>query len=155
MPKLDKLFWVCALLPVVLDRITKYFVMFGVWQSQTITSFFNLYLTHNPGIAWGMGSDLQRVGCFSWLNLLVVCVLVYFIWYMRGIAHDRNMLNSCMLIVSGGISNLIDRVWLGSVIDFIQLHYAGWYFPVFNVADISITLGAIFLTYFVLVDNRS
>jgi len=49
------------------------------------------------------------------------------------------------LILAGAVGNLIDRAWLGQVIDFIQVYYDRWYFPVFNVADISINIGAALL----------
>jgi signal peptidase II len=73
---------------------------------------------------------------------------------MKSIVHHFGMTIACLLILAGGISNFCDRLWYGSVIDFIQLHLSDWYFPVFNVADISITLGAIALTYFVLLSDE-
>lgn len=124
----------------------------NVWHTQTINDFFNLYLTHNHGIAWGIGSQWYT-DTFYLLTGLIAFVLIYFIWYMKSITHHRQMFAACLLIISGGISNFFDRLWYGSVIDFIQLHIADWYFPVFNVADISITIGAIFLVYFVLLDD--
>ena len=154
--KFDKLlFSVSFFIPILLDRITKYCMISGIWQSKQINQFFNLYLTHNRGVAWGIGGHIHQAAHFSWVHLLVACVLIYFIWYMRFIAHNRNMLIACLLVLAGGISNFFDRLWYGSVIDFIQLHVGEWYFAVFNVADISITLGAVLLTYFVLTDDAS
>lgn len=139
-------------MPLILDRITKYCIISGFWQSQTINSFFNIYLTHNHGIAWGIGSQLQTHAFFE-INVLVGIVLVYFMWYMKSIIHHGNLFSACLLIIAGGISNFFDRLWYGSVIDFIQLHLNNWYFPVFNIADISITLGTVLLIYFALFDE--
>lgn len=153
--KFDKIiFLICFCIPIVLDRITKYCMISGIWQSQEINQFFNLYLTHNHGVAWGVGGHFNQ-SVFPWIHVLVACVLIYFVWYMRFIAHNRNMLIACLLVLAGGISNFFDRLWYGSVIDFIQLHLGEWYFAVFNVADISITFGAVLLTYFVLTDDAS
>jgi signal peptidase II len=153
--KFDKIFFASFTIPFILDRVTKYFMISDFWQSKTINSFFNLYLTHNYGIAWGVGSKLHSCDYSAWLNVLVASVLIYFLWYMQSIMHDRRTFSACLLIFAGGISNFFDRLWYGSVIDFIQLHYHNWYFPVFNVADISITGGAILLIYFILFDDQN
>ncbi|MCX5924363.1 MAG: signal peptidase II [Candidatus Dependentiae bacterium] len=148
------LFLLCFALPLFLDRITKYLIVNEIWETQTITSFFNLYFTYNRGIAWGIGSGLDQQ--YAMLTTFVVAaVLFYFAWYMRLVADNHKMLGSCLLILSGGLSNFFDRLWFGGVVDFIQLHYAGWYFPVFNIADVSITVGAMFLSYFFLSDDKS
>lgn len=151
--KFDKVYYfVSFIVPIIADRITKYLMLAHVWQSHEVNRFFNLYLTYNHGIAWGLGSQLHQ-SQFSWLTLLVALVLIYFLWYMRFIAHNRNMMIACLLVLAGGFSNFFDRLWYGSVVDFIQLHVADWYFPVFNVADVSISLGAVLLIYFVMLDD--
>jgi signal peptidase II len=152
--KFDKIAFVCFILPFLADRLSKYFIITGLVRSQAIFPFLNIYQTHNHGIAWGLGSQLNSPE-FCWLNIIIAGVLIYFIWYIKSVAHHSNMIRACMLIISGGISNFCDRIWYGSVIDFIQLHYNDWYFAVFNVADISITIGATFLIYLVLFDEQS
>jgi len=147
-----KLFSLCFVVPFLLDRMTKYLIVSEVWQSQAITSFFNIYFTYNQGIAWSIGSGLD--GEYVTLVMLVIAaILVYFAWYMYLVASDRKMLGSCLLILSGGVSNFLDRMWFGGVVDFIQLHLGSWYFPVFNVADVAITIGALCLSYFFLCDD--
>lgn len=129
-----------------LDRLTKYWIITGFIKPQVVCSFFNIYVTFNRGIAWGIGSDLH-----DWytkiLYLFIACLLLYFIYYLKNILHNKILSIACMFILSGGISNFIDRIWYGAVIDFIQLHLHEWYFPVFNVADISISFGAALLLY--------
>lgn len=154
MHKFDKLFACCFALPLIADRLTKYFVISKLWETKIVTSFFNLYLTRNQGIAWGIGNQLDHVHT-SWLTPLIAFVLIYFIWYMHTVAQSKKMITACLLIISGGVSNFFDRLWYGGVIDFIQLHYNDWYFPVFNVADVSISLGAILLIYFALLEEQT
>lgn|SRR3990167_4614970 len=151
--KFDKKLFFYFTIPLLTDRLTKYFVLYDWWPSQTINAVFNICLIHNQGIAWGLGSQLHADQSY-WLNLLIAAILIYFAWYIKTIADDAKMLFACSLIFSGGVSNFFDRLWYGTVIDFIQLHIADWYFPVFNVADISITIGAMLLTYFVLFDDK-
>ncbi len=150
--KFDKIAFAFLVISFILDRITKFFVTSELCQLQTINQFFNIYVTHNHGIAWGIASNLESSE-FNWIVLITALVLVYFAWYIKSIAHDINMLRACMLILAGGMSNFCDRLLHGSVIDFIQLHIGEWYFPVFNVADISITFGTIMLIYFALFDE--
>lgn len=133
-------------IPFVLDRWTKYLVLIDVIRTTIVTNFFNVYVTFNRGIAWSIGSDLQDMHRFM-LNFFIACVLIYFISYMRHVLHNAYLTIACMLILAGGVSNFIDRLWYGSVIDFLQFHCLDWFFPVFNIADVSITFGAILLLY--------
>lgn len=139
-------YWLIFLISFFLDRITKYWVITGFMQPQVVYDYFNIYITFNRGIAWGIGSDLH-----AWytniLYAFIGCLLIYFIYYLKNILHNTVLSIACVLILAGGLSNFIDRVWYGAVIDFIQLHWNEWYFPVFNIADVSITFGALFLLY--------
>jgi signal peptidase II len=116
--------------------------MSKIIETQFVTDFFNIFVTFNRGIAWGIGSDLHDMHTLM-LYTFIAGVLIYFIYYLKDVLHSKMLTTACMFILSGGISNFIDRIWYGSVIDFIQLHWNDWYFPVFNVADVSITIGAI------------
>ncbi len=148
------LFLLCFVVPLLIDRLTKYFIVHGIWKSHSVTSVLNIYFTYNRGIAWGIGSNLDHE--YVMLTTVVVAsVLFYFAWYLRLVADDHKMLGSCLLILSGGVSNFFDRIWFGGVIDFIQFHWANWFFPVFNIADVCITVGALLLSYFFLCDYTS
>lgn len=132
------------LISFMLDRWTKYLVLQGVLESCMINNWLNVCVAYNRGIAWGIGSDSFFNNGFV-LPVIIFCVLAYFTWYMYQCIHDTMLITACALILSGGVSNLCDRISYGRVIDFIQLHYGDWYFPVFNVADVSITVGALLL----------
>lgn len=146
--------WVlCFFVPLLLDRVTKYLIVSGVVSSQVVCSIFNIYVTTNHGVAWSLGSDLSE----PWACVLKTCiamVLGYFAWYMRAVADNRVLAVASLLVLSGGISNFFDRLWYGSVIDFLQFHYQNYYFPTFNVADVGITLGAALLLYGTCTDTQ-
>lgn len=139
--------------PLVLDRVTKHLVLTGILETRSICPIFNMYFTTNHGIAWGIGNDFGQ----PWGSLLkfgVIILLGYFAWYMRSVADNPILMRASLLILSGGISNLIDRFWYGSVVDFLQFHYQNYYFPTFNVADVGITLGAALLLYGTYIDTQ-
>jgi signal peptidase II len=74
-----------------------------------------------------------------------VVLLVY--WLSKLKPSQRLLALALALVLGGAFGNLIDRLWLGHVIDFIQLYYAGFYWPAFNVADSAITVGAVLLIW--------
>ena len=67
------------------------------------------------------------------------------IWLTRLKPEEKRLALALALVLGGAIGNLIDRTWLGHVIDFIQLYYQNWYWPTFNIADSAITVGAVLL----------
>ena len=107
--------------------------------------FFNLTLMYNPGAAFSFLSDAggwQR-WFFSALAVLVSAFILAWLWRAQ---HQGRMLPaSLVLILSGAVGNLIDRLAHGHVIDFIQLYAGRFYWPAFNVADSAITCGAVLL----------
>lgn len=146
--------WPWFIIPFLVDRYTKYLVLIDWIRSTTICDFMNIYVTYNRGISWGIGSDLDD-GHRLLLNLFIAGVLLYFIYSMRTMVHNIYLSIAGMLILAGGISNFIDRVWYGNVIDFLQFHINDWYFPVFNIADVSITVGAILMLYVIIFTPES
>ncbi len=108
----------------------------------------------NPGIAFG---QLQEGGAFGrWFFVVLagaaaVAVLFYF---LRTPRNDDRVLGACALLLAGILGNLTDRVRLGFVIDFILLHAGQYHWPTFNVADASITLGALLLAYDLIFSSR-
>jgi signal peptidase II len=62
-------------------------------------------------------------------------------------AHQWQLALALSLVLGGAVGNLIDRLWLGHVVDFIQVYYGDWYFPAFNIADSAITVGAVLLIW--------
>ena len=108
-----------------------------------ILPFLQFTLVLNKGAAFGLLADAGRWPYYFLTGLSIAVSIALVIWLWR--AHPRNALLSwgLALVLGGALGNLIDRVSQAYVIDFILLHYKGWYFPTFNIADSAITLGAV------------
>ena len=129
-----------VLLVVVIDRLTKLFFsgFLGLNESiAVIQKFLYFTLVHNTGIAFGFFKDCGAV--FIIIPVILTGLLIYNIYYYRHSPNlSRTYIVAFSLILGGAIGNLIDRIMLGYVIDFIDFRV--W--PVFNVADSAITIGA-------------
>lgn len=133
-----------SILVVVLDQTTKYLAetLLIVHQPVPVLSWFNLMLTYNTGAAFSFLADASGWQRWFFLGLGSVASLGLVIWLMRLKSEEKGLTIALALILGGAVGNLIDRAWLGHVIDFIQLYYDHWYWPAFNIADSAITLGA-------------
>jgi signal peptidase II len=126
-----------------LDQLTKWLIQqalaFG--HSLRVLPFFNLVLVYNPGAAFSFLSSApgwQRE-LFVGIALAASALIVYL---LRKHAHDRVFCFALSLILGGAIGNLVDRLLLGAVVDFLDLHAFDYHWPAFNLADSGITLGA-------------
>ncbi|MDG4554296.1 MAG: signal peptidase II [Candidatus Competibacter sp.] len=132
---------------IVLDQVTKLLAetLLTFHQPVPVLPSFNLLLTYNTGAAFSFlaGAGGWQRWFFLGLGLLVSIGLI--VWLRRLQPAEKRLATALALILGGAIGNLIDRAWLGQVIDFIQLYYQRWYWPAFNVADSAITVGAVLL----------
>lgn len=113
-----------------------------------IDGFFSLTYVRNTGAAFGFGAgahDSIRKFLFLLIPVIVCFYLVYLIWVTRKGALLLSLAYS--LILAGAIGNLIDRFWLGYVVDFFHFYFRDYHYPAFNVADSCITIGAAFLIF--------
>ncbi len=104
-------------------------------------SWFNFKMALNKGAAWGLFRDLPedyRVLFFVVISAVAVTVILLF---YRKIEGQRLVGSALVLILGGAIGNLIDRVRLGWVVDFIDWHYGDSHWPTFNIADVAISVG--------------
>ena len=136
-----------AVLLMGADQITKSLILnhYQLGDSTFITSFFNIVRAHNTGAAFSFLADAG--GWQRWLFTGIgVAATIFIVWQLR--AHPGQRLFSFALssILGGAVGNVVDRLMHGYVVDFLQFHYAGWYFPSFNLADSAITVGAACLT---------
>ncbi len=132
-----------AVVILIADQITKTLILnhYQLGDSTFITSFFNIVRAHNTGAAFSFLSDAG--GWQRWLFTGIgVAATIFIVWQLR--AHPGQKLFSFALssILGGAVGNVVDRLMHGYVVDFLQFHYAGWYFPSFNLADSAITVGA-------------
>ena len=136
----------------VLDQFTKQMIVrsldqceFGFCDSIELLSFLKLILLYNDGAAFSILSDAggwQR-WFLSIVSFAVSCFI--FFWILRLKPSERLLGFALAIILGGAIGNLIDRVLLGHVVDFILLYYSDFFFPTFNIADTAISVGAILL----------
>lgn len=126
---------------VALDQWIKYLVesRLEMHAPVELLPFLSLFRTHNTGIAFSMFSDLGSVG----LIVITLAVIGFVGWIAaRSELHQRLARFSFALIIGGALGNLIDRVWLGYVVDYILFHLPNWSFAIFNLADVFISVGA-------------
>ena len=138
--------WV-AVVVFVLDQLTKLATTEFLLRHGEIplTPFLNLVLVHNTGAAFGF---LSSAG--GWQNIFFIIVAVaasvFILWMISRLDNkDRLLVVALMLVLGGALGNLTDRLIHGYVIDFIDVYYAIWHWPAFNVADSAITIGAVIL----------
>ena len=128
----------------VLDQLTKLaattYLTYGI--PQAVMPGFNLTLLHNTGAAFSLLND--AAGWQRWLfSGIAVAVASGVVWWLaRMDRSDRWEAYALIFILGGAAGNLIDRLRLGYVVDFIQVYYRQYSFPAFNIADSAITVGA-------------
>lgn len=136
-----------AALVIVLDLWTKHLAVqnLELYQPVEITRWLNMTLAHNPGAAFSFLAD--AAGWQRWLFSIAATGISIFIliWLWRLPLTARALPVALMLLLGGAIGNLIDRITLGYVIDFIDVHYRGWHWPAFNIADSAIVSGVILM----------
>ena len=135
--------FILSLFLLSLDQLTKLLVIQLIPMGGVIvlTDFLNLVHVHNSGAAFSFLADAggwQR-WFFSGLALAVCLVLGVLLWRAQ---HQRLFAAAASLVIGGALGNLIDRLSMGAVVDFIDLHVAGWHWPAFNLADSVIMIGA-------------
>lgn len=137
-----------ALVVIVLDQVSKYLVIDHFEYGErlpVIPGFFDLTLLYNPGAAFSFlaGHD----GWQRWFFALIAIVASGFFLYLIQTSRGRKVFSTALgLILGGAVGNLIDRLLLGHVTDFLLFYQEGsWHFPAFNLADAAITLGAILM----------
>lgn len=141
--------WVfVAVIVVLADQLTKWAIVEWVplYDKIPLNSFINLTHQKNPGAAFSFLADAggwQR-WFFVALSSIVSVVIIVWLWRIRN--DGLTVLAAGLALVLGGaIGNLIDRILLGHVTDFIQVWFGSWAFPSFNVADAGISVGAALL----------
>jgi signal peptidase II len=122
---------------------------------QLINGFLDLVYTENPGIAFGQLQEGGSFGRWFFVVLATAAAIAVLYYFMRTPRNDDRVLGPCALLLAGILGNLTDRVRLGYVVDFIVLHAGNYHWPTFNVADASITLGAILLALDLIFGRRT
>lgn len=151
-------FWLLmAILVIALDQATKALAseLLHYADPVPVMPLLNWTLLHNEGAAFSFLSDAG--GWQRWFFVLVSLgvsgFITHWIFQLRGREYLQKL--ALAFILGGALGNLLDRLFLGYVVDFIQLHYQQrYFFPAFNIADSAITIGAILMIYYSLFLNK-
>lgn len=137
-----------AALVIVLDQVSKWVVLTSLLPGESVyvTPFWNWVLTFNPGAAFSFLAD--QPGWQRWFfTLLALGVSGWIAFELKKNPRQKLMALALSLVMGGALGNVIDRVRFGAVVDFIQWHAAGFYWPAFNIADSAISIGAVLLVF--------
>jgi signal peptidase II len=136
-----------AALLVMLDQASKLAVLrlLEPYQTIPVVPGFNLTLAFNRGASFSFLADAG--GWQRWLfsGIALAASVIIVILLRRTPPAERLNGLGLSLVLSGAVGNLIDRLWLGHVVDFLDVYYRGWHFPAFNIADSAISIGAALL----------
>ncbi len=139
--------WLSAAI-LVADLATKEWIsnVFTLGETREITPFFNLVLAHNTGAAFSFlaGEGGWQRWFFTTITIVISIAIVVLLSRQRG---SPWISAAFALVLGGALGNLYDRLTLGHVVDFVQLHAAGYYWPAFNVADSAISVGVALLVW--------
>ena len=142
-----RIFALVASCSLLLDQLSKIYIDHNFELSQSkriISNFFHLTYVRNPGAAFGILSDSSiRLPFFITISVLAALGIL---WFIRRIPSEKHWQHLALgLIFSGALGNLIDRIRLGEVIDFLDVHWYNYHWPAFNIADSAIFIGAALL----------
>ncbi len=135
-------------LVILLDQLSKAWMArhFSFDQSMAVLPVLNITLRFNSGAAFSVLADASGWQRWLFTGLAIAVAAIILVWLYRLDGRKQWLLSlSLSLILAGALGNLIDRLVLGHVIDFIDVHWKDVHFPAFNVADSAITVGAILL----------
>lgn len=133
---------------VAVDQFTKYLVVqyFASHPPLVIAPFLNLVLVYNEGAAFSFLSD---AGGWQRAFFITIALLAstWIVWLLRQHSQQRLFALALSLVLAGAVGNVIDRIAVGAVVDFIDVHAMGWHWPAFNIADSAISCGAVLLVW--------
>lgn len=133
---------------VVIDQATKHAAVAALAGQPPVevTSFFNLLLVYNRGAAFSF-----LAGAGGWqrelFTVIALAASAWIIWLLYRYPRQRLFCLALALVLGGALGNVIDRIMIGAVVDFLDFHAWGWHWPAFNVADSAITCGAVLLVW--------
>lgn len=128
---------------LILDQITKQFAIKYLYKNNVVLcNYINLNLSLNKGICWGTFNSLSPFGINILTTVIAGVIGLFFLYTI--LEYKKNyFIEFEVLVLAGAISNFLDRIIYGSVVDFIECHINTWYWPTFNIADSVIVIGII------------
>lgn len=146
--------YILSLIVIVLDQLTKGLMLVYIPQgtSVTVCPFFNLVSVRNRGISFSMFSGNSTL--MPWILTAVALAFCIGIVVWLGREKDRRVRVGLALILGGAIGNIIDRVRLGAVVDFLDFYIGEYHWPAFNIADSAICIGVVLILILTLWGNK-
>lgn len=135
-----------ALVVVLLDQLSKYYMLHEVLGEQIVIEaapFFNLVRAWNTGVSFSMFNNYGNLGTIMLSGVAGAIILALFVWLKN--EKDRLSQAALGMVIGGAVGNVIDRVRLGAVFDFLDFHIMDTHWPAFNLADSFICIGAMIL----------
>lgn len=145
---------IVAIAILIIDQVTKRIIAttMNIGDSyEVIPNFLNITSHRNNGAAWGILSG--KMGFFYIITIVILIVLVLF--FIKEAKYNLFMQVAISLLFAGALGNFIDRLVNGEVVDFVDTNIFGYDFPIFNVADSSLTIGVLFIIIALLKDANS
>lgn len=141
-------FYFLAVVSLVVDQLSKLLVvrsLSSLQESVWALPFLNIVYELNPGVAFSLGADLGSFG--RWFFIAVaLAIITGLLFYLRTEPSPRRAV-AFGLIVGGALGNMVDRLRISAVIDWLDFHAFGYHYPTFNVADAAIFVGACLFLY--------
>ncbi|GGI91046.1 signal peptidase II [Legionella impletisoli] len=136
-----------SVLVIIFDQLSKYWATthLSPYEPHSFFPMINFTLAYNTGAAFSFLSGAGSWHQWFFFSFSLVMSLVLIIWIIRTSSSAHLLLLALSLILGGALGNLVDRFTLGHVIDFIDVYYKSYHWPVFNLADSAICLGAVIL----------
>ncbi|MFT5218075.1 MAG: signal peptidase II [Gammaproteobacteria bacterium] len=136
-----------SLLVIIADQASKQLAEYWLTPHQTVEviPYFEWFLTYNTGAAFSFLADAGGWQRWFFSIAAIVISLIILQWIRKLPGQETATAVSLSLILGGAIGNVIDRIWFGHVIDFIQVWLGSYAWPAFNVADSAISIGAVLL----------
>ena len=135
-----------SLIILLADQFTKVLIVgnYALGDSTYVTNFFNVVRAHNTGAAF---SFLASAGGWQrwFFTGIGIVAAIFMVWMLKSHPGQKLFSFAISLILGGAIGNVIDRLWHGYVVDFLDFHWKTMHFPAFNVADAAISVGAVCL----------
>ena len=134
-------------LVIVFDQVSKWLMVswLSLYETVVVMPYFNLTMAHNEGAAFSFLSEAGGWQRWLFIGLALVISIVLLVWLAKLKPTEKLEAISLSLILGGALGNVIDRISYGYVIDFIDLYIGHNHWPVFNIADSAICIGAILL----------
>ena len=141
-------YYAIILLVIVLDQLSKFAIVdkFALHQFEPITSFFNLGLTYNPGAAFSFLADHN--GWQKWFfTVLAIFAAIFLVMQIRANLGKTLQNIGFAMIAGGALGNMLDRLRIGMVVDFLDFHWHDMHYPAFNIADSAIFIGVVLVIW--------